>query len=83
LFLSGWGKLNYNMDKRSRFLKSVRLPLISNQKCIQWYVDNNYQYTELDIIPGMMCAGYEGGGRDACLGDSGGECHGQADHVKE
>ncbi len=46
-------------------LREVQVPIVSNQTCID-------TYGEEIITPNMLCAGYEEGGKDACLGDSGG-----------
>ncbi|KAM7347487.1 transmembrane protease serine 9-like [Cochliomyia hominivorax] len=61
---TGWGKTEegYSPD----FLKTVDLPLIPADDC-----RSKTDYDSL-IHPGMMCAGYLEGERDACQGDSGG-----------
>jgi secreted trypsin-like serine protease len=45
-------------------LREVQVPIVSNETC-------NDAYGGL-ITPSMLCAGYPEGGKDACLGDSGG-----------
>lgn len=48
-------------------LRQVVVKIISPQVCKRrgWYSKSFYE-------PTMLCAGYAAGGRDACLGDSGG-----------
>ena len=45
-------------------LREVQVPIVSNETCNDFYGGI--------ITPNMLCAGYEEGGKDACLGDSGG-----------
>ncbi|XP_050079847.1 tryptase gamma-like [Anopheles maculipalpis] len=60
----GWG-LTKNTGDREQ-LRMVKLPIISRADCRQ-------VYSELETITRrMLCAGYHGGGQDACEGDSGG-----------
>ena len=46
-------------------LREVEVPIVSNETCID-------SYGEGIITPNMLCAGFAEGGKDACLGDSGG-----------
>ena len=58
--VSGWGALG---DGRlPSILQEVEVPFISYDKCKQIYSDTHND----SILPGMVCAGYEEGGRDAC-----------------
>ncbi|KAJ6633771.1 Transmembrane protease serine 9 [Pseudolycoriella hygida] len=61
--VSGWGAL-YEGHPGTEFLRYVYVPVISNAEC---NVLNGG-----GITPGMICAGFPEGGRDACQGDSGG-----------
>ena len=45
-------------------LREVQVPIVSNETCKDSYGDI--------ITSNMLCAGYPEGGKDACLGDSGG-----------
>uniref|UniRef100_A0A182YSR3 Uncharacterized protein n=1 Tax=Anopheles stephensi TaxID=30069 RepID=A0A182YSR3_ANOST len=46
-------------------LNEVNVPIVSRDLCIDWLETFN-------VTEGMICAGYQEGGRDACQGDSGG-----------
>ncbi|XP_059223469.1 trypsin eta [Stomoxys calcitrans] len=61
--VSGWGITE--KGHFSRKLRHLEAPIINRNICA-----NNYGHTT--ILPGMMCAGYLEGIRDACIGDSGG-----------
>jgi len=62
----GWGALDRNERQFPNILQKVEVEIISTTTCNQrdWY-DN-------EISNVMFCAGLEEGGRDACVGDSGG-----------
>ncbi|XP_037953318.1 uncharacterized protein LOC119683609 isoform X2 [Teleopsis dalmanni] len=63
----GWGKRE-DKDPKSTYepiINEVEVPIIKRQQCDEW-LDN------LTVSDGMICAGYEEGGKDACQGDSGG-----------
>lgn len=61
--VAGWGVL-YEGGKLSSQLRSVSVPIISNEVCNEAYRNG--------ITNGMICAGFENGLKDACQGDSGG-----------
>lgn len=46
-------------------VNEVEVPIVRRATCDQW-LEN------LTVSEGMVCAGYESGGKDACQGDSGG-----------
>ncbi|XP_015757641.1 PREDICTED: CUB and peptidase domain-containing protein 2-like isoform X3 [Acropora digitifera] len=62
-WVTGWGHLASGGEKPNALMKA-RVPIISQQRCIQAYPG--------EIDNGMMCAGVEEGGIDACQHDSGG-----------
>jgi len=64
----GWGKLS-ELGPTSSKLQQVSVPVVSNEVC-----QASFQKFEQETIitPGLLCAGYENGGKDACQGDSGG-----------
>ncbi|XP_059607796.1 trypsin-1-like [Phlebotomus argentipes] len=68
LLVSGWG-LTYNPKNREESndkLRAVIVPKVNDEYC-------NAAYSQWSgITEAMICAGYEEGGKDACLGDSGG-----------
>ena len=53
--------------KISEVLREVDVPVQPNEKC-----KVNFESLSWDITDDMLCAGYDEGGKDACIGDSGG-----------
>lgn len=61
--VAGWGHTSEN-GSNSPQLRFVSVPIVDQATC-------NRQYGG-GITPGMLCAGFPQGGRDACQNDSGG-----------
>jgi len=67
--LAGWGR-QWDDGPLSGQLEMVELPVISNTMCMDWYnMSGSRQYIPEHTF---LCAGWEGGKKDACSGDSGG-----------
>ncbi|KAF0312243.1 Atrial natriuretic peptide-converting enzyme [Amphibalanus amphitrite] len=64
----GWGQLFESGRIFPDTLQEVELPLITSQQCKK----RTSRLPLYKITDDMFCAGYDRGGRDACLGDSGG-----------
>ncbi|XP_043788659.1 trypsin-like [Apis laboriosa] len=71
--VAGWGYPSENFPVTSEDLMYVDLPLMSRDLCKK-LLEN-----VTDFPPGMICAGYMEGQKDACQGDSGGGmmCNGE------
>ncbi|XP_015217030.2 mannan-binding lectin serine protease 1 isoform X1 [Lepisosteus oculatus] len=77
--VAGWGisKPNVSMDNTvssdvgmvSNVLQYVKLPVVPETECKSSYASRSGKY---NITKNMFCAGYYEGGKDTCLGDSGG-----------
>ncbi|XP_019620079.1 PREDICTED: trypsin-1-like [Branchiostoma belcheri] len=52
-------------ELQSPTLQEIEIPVVSNEKC-------STKLPDYEIYPEQMCAGYEEGGIDTCVGDSGG-----------
>jgi len=66
--VTGWGRLS-EFGQISPVLREVKLPIISNSKCMRLYRNSGQN----EWIPNIfMCAGTAAGGQDSCEGDSGG-----------
>jgi len=63
----GWG---YDGQKYADALRQVSLPLFDHARCRAIYADATGE--PLLVSDGMLCAGYENGGKNVCFGDSGG-----------
>ncbi|XP_056112664.1 coagulation factor IX [Rhinichthys klamathensis goyatoka] len=61
--VTGWGATRF-LQRSSRFLRKVLLPVVDQMNCIN--------STEQVITDNMFCAGYLMAEMDACTGDSGG-----------
>lgn len=63
--------LNFQLSggQRSNTLQKVDVPVLENSECQTWYKEAN---KNLVIVDTCMCAGYQLGGKDSCIGDSGG-----------
>jgi len=67
-YISGWGKTDPNNDFTSDDLMTAVVTLYSKDTC-----ERNYKgEIDIKITDNMICAGVITGGRDTCLGDSGG-----------
>ena len=66
LLATGWGALLSGVNTFPINLQRVEVPLVSRANCND---SNSYQGR---ITENMLCAGLDGGGKDACQGDSGG-----------
>lgn len=62
----GWGYPSEDVHHVTDDLMYVDVPLLSYSKCRDLLAEIS------DFPPGMLCAGYEEGQKDACQGDSGG-----------
>uniref|UniRef100_A0A3Q3EZ82 Peptidase S1 domain-containing protein n=1 Tax=Labrus bergylta TaxID=56723 RepID=A0A3Q3EZ82_9LABR len=75
--VAGWGISNDNTSSSSGappsltsdVLQFVKLPVVSQDECQASYASRSISY---NITDNMFCAGFFEGGRDTCLGDSGG-----------
>ncbi|CAG2250885.1 Transmembrane protease serine 4,Transmembrane protease serine 6,Trypsin-1,Coagulation factor XI,Transmembrane protease serine 2,Serine protease 27,Plasminogen,Serine protease 55,CUB and peptidase domain-containing protein 1,Plasma kallikrein,Trypsin-2,Prostasin,Tryptase gamma,Trypsin-3,Chymotrypsin-like elastase family member 2A,Anionic trypsin,Trypsin,Anionic trypsin-2,Chymotrypsin-like elastase family member 1,Cationic trypsin,Tryptase delta,Trypsin-10,Transmembrane protease serine 11C,Transmembrane prot len=61
-YVTGWGDTRGTGNKS--IMQQIRVPIFSYTDCRSKYGST--------LPPGMICAGYEMGGKDACQGDSGG-----------
>ncbi|XP_076470327.1 trypsin-7-like [Babylonia areolata] len=63
---AGWGAVDFSRPAAQRFLRKVELPIVSLADCLKAYGSRLVS----DI---KICAGFfQNGGKDSCLGDSGG-----------
>jgi trypsin len=69
----GWGYLDNDNTQLPDILQEVEVEVISNTLC------NSSTWYDGEILNGMFCAGYAGGQKDACGGDSGGPLFVMAD----
>lgn len=77
--VAGWGISNLNTSIDSMvtsdtgvvtdMLQYVKLPVVAMEECQSSYASRSGKY---NITDNMFCAGFFEGGRDTCLGDSGG-----------
>ncbi|KPP68720.1 mannan-binding lectin serine protease 1-like, partial [Scleropages formosus] len=77
--VAGWGISNPNvsmdnalsldLDVVTDVLQYVKLPVVAQEECQSSYTSRSGKY---NITDNMFCAGFFEGGRDTCLGDSGG-----------
>lgn len=65
----GWGKLSEKSEDFSSELQKVKLTIIDNKVCQNWFRQAG---REMQIDDRIICAGFKNGGKDACHGDSGG-----------
>lgn len=61
--------LSSDVGMTSDLLQYVKLPVVSQDECQASYASRSGSY---NITDNMFCAGFFEGGRDTCLGDSGG-----------
>uniref|UniRef100_A0A8C2U0Q2 MBL associated serine protease 2 n=1 Tax=Coturnix japonica TaxID=93934 RepID=A0A8C2U0Q2_COTJA len=68
--VSGWGRTETRSS--SVVLLYTELMVIDQKECTDAYANKSHNGNPLVVTENMLCAGVEGGGRDACYGDSGG-----------
>jgi secreted trypsin-like serine protease len=61
----GWGAIDSAQSRYADTLQQVELPLVDDAVCANAFRPD-------EVTDTMFCAGYAEGGKDACLGDSGG-----------
>ena len=64
--VTGWGHTVENGSSFSDILQENQVPIVSRDEC------NKKDSYDGHVNEHFMCAGFEGGGKDACQGDSGG-----------
>jgi V8-like Glu-specific endopeptidase len=64
----GWGTTDVNKSLPSADLMEVILPIVDHDLCRTIY----QQDFNITVTDNMICAGYSEGGKDSCMGDSGG-----------
>ncbi|XP_054723176.1 serine proteinase stubble-like [Uloborus diversus] len=69
--VAGWGDVEYRTSG-TRVLQHVTIPIVSNQECSAAYSRVRGAAFLARGSDHVMCAGLKEGGKDACLGDSGG-----------
>lgn len=66
---TGWGQIEFSGPNSDRLLK-VNLNIYNNSECSRVYANDDK--ISRGIVKTMLCAGDNKGGKDTCLGDSGG-----------
>lgn len=56
----------------SNLLLQTQVPVVSNQRCGEFYKRIGWYWTDIQFSERVLCAGHAVGGRDSCQGDSGG-----------
>ncbi|XP_056139619.1 mannan-binding lectin serine protease 1 [Lampris incognitus] len=67
--LNSDASMTSDLGLTSDLLQWVKLPVVSQEECQASYASRSLTY---NITDNMFCAGFYEGGRDTCLGDSGG-----------
>uniref|UniRef100_H0WNG6 Serine protease 22 n=1 Tax=Otolemur garnettii TaxID=30611 RepID=H0WNG6_OTOGA len=76
-WIVGWGSIHDGVSlPHPQTLQKLKVPIIDRETCNRLYWRGAGQAA---ITEDMLCAGYLEGGRDACLGDSGGPLMCQVD----
>ncbi|KAK9965093.1 hypothetical protein ABG768_004202 [Culter alburnus] len=69
--ITGWGDIRDGVALQGVGpLQEVQVPIIDSKTCQDMFLINPTE--NIDIRFDMMCAGFQGGGKDSCQGDSGG-----------
>nr|CAD7586358.1 unnamed protein product [Timema genevievae] len=66
--VTGWGSTNQASAEalsQSKVLRKVEVAVVDDETC-------HRELSDYTFYPSMICAGVEQGGKDACMGDSGG-----------
>lgn len=74
LTVAGWGSSSVEPGAPTvSRLRSTQVPVMSNQVCndTQHYGAFSPPWLPKMVYPTMLCAGFDSGGHDSCLGDSG------------
>ncbi|KAI5710002.1 hypothetical protein M8J75_004923 [Diaphorina citri] len=67
--VTGWGNTGF-ADAPSDILQKVTVDLIDSTECNKYYPAD--KFIPNGVLPTQLCAGVLAGGKDACVGDSGG-----------
>lgn len=70
--VAGWGSTAFYRTSDSRVLQHVSVPVLSNEECSSAYSRVRGAAFLARGTDHIVCAGLREGGKDACLGDSGG-----------
>jgi secreted trypsin-like serine protease len=62
--VSGWGLSSQDAGATTRILQKLQVPILDMKRC--------HELMPKTLTNRMICAGFEGGEKDACTGDSGG-----------
>ncbi|XP_077773294.1 serine protease 33-like [Podarcis muralis] len=73
-YVTGWGDIQPGVELPPPLtLQEVKVPLIDREKCNSLFNATQHEpQLHNPVGPGMICAGYQEGGKDSCQGDSGG-----------
>uniref|UniRef100_A0A670K5R3 Peptidase S1 domain-containing protein n=1 Tax=Podarcis muralis TaxID=64176 RepID=A0A670K5R3_PODMU len=73
-YVTGWGDIKPGVELPPPLtLQEVKVPLIDREKCNSLFNATQHEpQLHNPVGPGMICAGYQEGGKDSCQGDSGG-----------
>ncbi|KAG7267946.1 hypothetical protein CRUP_017012 [Coryphaenoides rupestris] len=66
-YVTGWGDIREGVPQPgARTLQEVQVPIIGQSACRRMYSMVSQDEDAVDILPDMICAGYQEGGKDSC-----------------